>query len=103
MYYCNECAAKEGWPTHDMQSMSYGLCEVCKQQRPCNYVPSCKLPERKTKELIEAGLRVSRLKELLDNPRLYSPEWWVMFGEGLGKFGAAVRELQQVQRERMKL
>lgn len=43
MFYCDECAARKGWPT-TILSTSYGPCEVCQKRRECNDVPSKYLP-----------------------------------------------------------
>lgn len=47
MFYCDECAKKNEWPTGLMQSR--GPCEVCEKVRACNDVPSRYLPEPKRK------------------------------------------------------
>lgn len=42
MFYCEECARKHDWPESIMKSL--GPCEMCERVRPCNNVPSTRLP-----------------------------------------------------------
>lgn len=46
MFYCNECAKKEGLPCSISKS---GQCEICKENRICNEVPSDVLPDHSGK------------------------------------------------------
>jgi hypothetical protein len=42
MFYCDDCATKNGWP--ETYSKSKGLCEVCRKPAICNDRPSSSLP-----------------------------------------------------------
>ncbi|MFA5207346.1 MAG: hypothetical protein WC428_01700 [Candidatus Paceibacterota bacterium] len=44
MFYCDDCAKENGYPTSIMKSV--GLCEICGKQKTCNDVPSSQLPKR---------------------------------------------------------
>ena len=43
MFYCDDCAHKNGWPIAFM-ARSYGRCEACGKTRDCNDVKSSQLP-----------------------------------------------------------
>lgn len=43
MFYCDDCAHKNGWPIAFM-ARSYGRCEICGKERDCNDVKSSQLP-----------------------------------------------------------
>lgn len=43
MFYCDECAKKNGWPVVFM-ARSYGPCEICGNKTDCNDVKSSRLP-----------------------------------------------------------
>jgi hypothetical protein len=42
MFYCNECAEKNKWPTGMFKS--FGPCEICGKTKECNDIPSRLLP-----------------------------------------------------------
>ena len=50
MFYCEECAKKNGWP---FLAASRGPCEVCGRLRNCADIPSknLPLPKRDDKEV----------------------------------------------------
>jgi len=43
MFYCNDCAKEKKWP--ESWFKSFGRCEICKEDKLCNDVPSKDLPE----------------------------------------------------------
>ena len=45
MFYCNNCAKKKNYPISGFKS--HGTCEICKEIRQCNDVPSENLPKDK--------------------------------------------------------
>lgn len=48
MFYCDECATKNGYPETAFKSQ--GPCECCGKLRVCNDMPSRLLPMPKKKE-----------------------------------------------------
>lgn len=44
MFYCEDCARKNGWPTDFWIPRSHGGCEVCGKGGTCFDVPSTQLP-----------------------------------------------------------
>lgn len=44
MFYCEECAEKEGWPY--LSTRSRGPCEICGETKICTDVPSRSLPAK---------------------------------------------------------
>ena len=44
MFYCDDCAKENGYPTSIMKSV--GLCEICGKHKVCNDVPCSQLPKR---------------------------------------------------------
>jgi len=46
MFYCNNCADKNGYPKSFFKS--YGSCEICNETAVCNNYKSSLLPERTT-------------------------------------------------------
>lgn len=44
MFYCDDCAKKNGWPETGFKS--YGNCEVCKKTGECNHRRSDLLPAK---------------------------------------------------------
>lgn len=42
MFYCEPCRVERAWP--ESLSKSFGLCELCSQERICNDRPSSTLP-----------------------------------------------------------
>ena len=44
MFYCNDCAEEKKYPLSGFKS--HGRCEICKQIRQCNDVPSRDLPKK---------------------------------------------------------
>jgi hypothetical protein len=59
MFYCDECAEKNGYPQSIIRS--HGPCECCGKIRDCSDVPSSNLlkPEEKLDKHIEIGLEFS--------------------------------------------
>lgn len=47
MFYCDDCANKNKWPSYYGMSQSRGPCEVCGKVRACYDVPSSALPPPK--------------------------------------------------------
>src|ERR1044072_245707 len=48
MFYCDECAEKNGWPKSILRR-SFGPCEICAKRASCSDVPSSALPMPKKK------------------------------------------------------
>ena len=45
MFYCNDCAEKNGYP--ETMTKSEGLCELCGKHAICNDMPCSQLPKPK--------------------------------------------------------
>ena len=57
MFYCKECAEKNGYP--ESIAKSHGKCELCGNIRVCNDVPSSKLPKSaKEKEMEDLAWKI---------------------------------------------
>jgi hypothetical protein len=54
MFYCNDCAKKNGYPETIFKSG--GKCECCGSKAVCNEMPSSKLPLPKKQGLTETQL-----------------------------------------------
>ena len=42
MFYCNDCAKTKDWPETIFKS--FGSCEICRENKECNEMPSKLLP-----------------------------------------------------------
>ena len=47
MFYCQECATRNGWPDYYGLPVSRGPCEVCNTVSACFDMPSRSLPRKK--------------------------------------------------------